>query len=118
MTEEKWTTVDRYITDLLVQPDAALDAALLASAEAGLPQHNVSANEGKLLLLLAQIRGRALSWRSARWAATARSGWRGRCLPMAASSRWKRTRSTPRSLGPTSRGPVWPKWLICASGAR
>ena len=55
MTQEQWTTVDRYITDLLVQPDPALDAALLASALNGLPQHNVSPNEGKLLLLLARI---------------------------------------------------------------
>jgi predicted O-methyltransferase YrrM len=57
MTQEKWTTVDRYITDLLVRPDPALDAALQASAAAGLPRHNVSPNEGKLLLLLAQILG-------------------------------------------------------------
>jgi predicted O-methyltransferase YrrM len=57
MTQEKWTTVDRYITDLLVGPDSTLDAALKASAAAGLPRHNVSPNEGKLLLLLAQILG-------------------------------------------------------------
>jgi len=37
MTETQWTDVDRYITDLLIGPDAALDAALDASAAAGLP---------------------------------------------------------------------------------
>ncbi|MBP5977352.1 O-methyltransferase [Brasilonema sp. CT11] len=55
MTQEQWTAVDRYITDLFVPPDAALDATLQTSAAAGLPPHNVSPNQGKLLLLLAQI---------------------------------------------------------------
>ena len=27
MTQEQWTAVDRYLTDLLVRPDAALEAA-------------------------------------------------------------------------------------------
>ncbi len=57
MTQEQWTAVDRYITDLLVPPDPALDAAIQASAAAGLPPHNVSPNQGKLLLLLAQVQG-------------------------------------------------------------
>ncbi|MBD1996637.1 O-methyltransferase [Leptolyngbya sp. FACHB-541] len=55
MTQEKWTAVDRYITDILVPPDPALDAALQASDAAGLPPHNVSPNQGKLLMLLALI---------------------------------------------------------------
>ncbi len=55
MAQEQWTAVDRYITDLLGPPDPALDAALQATAAAGLPPHNVSPNQGKLLLLLAQL---------------------------------------------------------------
>jgi predicted O-methyltransferase YrrM len=55
MTQSQWTAVDRYITDLLVPADPALDAALEASALAGLPPIHVSPNQGKLLLLLAQI---------------------------------------------------------------
>jgi len=55
--QDQWTAVDRYITDLLVPPDSVLDATLQASAEAGLPPHNVSPNQGKLLLLLAQAQG-------------------------------------------------------------
>jgi predicted O-methyltransferase YrrM len=55
MTQQQWTAVDRYITDLLVPADPALDAALQASAAAGLPPHNVSPNQGKLLLLLARV---------------------------------------------------------------
>ena len=55
MTQELWTEVDRYITDLLIPSDPVLDAALQASDAAGLPPHNVSQNQGKLLMLLALI---------------------------------------------------------------
>ena len=55
MTQERWTAVERYITDLLVPPDFALDEALRASAAAGLPPIHVSPNEGKLLQLLARV---------------------------------------------------------------
>jgi predicted O-methyltransferase YrrM len=57
MTKELWTAVDRYLTDCLVPPDAALDAALATSATAGLPEIAVSPNHGKLLHLLAKIQG-------------------------------------------------------------
>lgn len=57
MTQEQWTAVDRYITDLFVPSDPALDAALQASADAGLPPHHVAPNQGKLLAILAQSIG-------------------------------------------------------------
>jgi predicted O-methyltransferase YrrM len=57
MTQEQWTAVDRYITEVLVPGDAALEAALEASAAAGLPPINVTPNQGKLLMLLALIQG-------------------------------------------------------------
>jgi predicted O-methyltransferase YrrM len=57
MTQETWTAVDRYLTELLVQPDEALDAALNASAAAGLPAISVSPPQGKLLQLLARVQG-------------------------------------------------------------
>ncbi|MBD2514763.1 O-methyltransferase [Nostoc sp. FACHB-973] len=57
MNQAQWTAVDSYLTDLFVPPDPVLDAALEASAAAGLPPHNVSPNQGKLLLLLAQLQG-------------------------------------------------------------
>src|SRR5207302_1334665 len=44
-------------TDLLAPADAALDAALRDSAAAGLPPIHVSANQGKLLMLLARSIG-------------------------------------------------------------
>ena len=57
MTEDIWTTVERYISDTVVRPDAALDAALAASDAAGLPAINVSPNQGKLLQMLALMIG-------------------------------------------------------------
>jgi len=57
MTQELWTTVERYITHLLVPSDPALDGALEASAASGLPPINVSPNQGKLLMLLARLQG-------------------------------------------------------------
>lgn len=57
MAEEQWAAVDQYFTELLVRPDAALDAALRANAEAGLPAHDVSATQGKLLELLVRLHG-------------------------------------------------------------
>jgi predicted O-methyltransferase YrrM len=53
----RWTAVDRYLSDLLVPADAALEAALRACVEAGLPPIQVSPPQGKLLHLLAKIQG-------------------------------------------------------------
>jgi predicted O-methyltransferase YrrM len=57
MTQEQWTSVDAYISGLLVPSDPALDAALASSTAAGLPAINVAPNQGKLLHLLARIHG-------------------------------------------------------------
>jgi predicted O-methyltransferase YrrM len=57
MSAKTWTAVDDYLNDLIVRPDAALDAALEASAAGGLPQIAVSAPQGKLLHLLARAMG-------------------------------------------------------------
>ncbi len=55
--KQQWTAVDRYIADLLVPSDPALQAALEASQAAGLPPINVAPNQGKLLTLLARAVG-------------------------------------------------------------
>jgi predicted O-methyltransferase YrrM len=57
MSQEQWTAVDRYLSDLLIPSDQALEAALQASAAAGLPAINVSPTQGKLLHLLARLQG-------------------------------------------------------------
>ena len=84
MSKDQWTLVDQYIEGLFVGADPALEAALAASTAAGLPSIAVSPSQGKLLYLLARPSARGGSSRSARSAATARSGWRGRCRPRAA----------------------------------
>lgn len=57
MSQETWTSVDRYLADLLLPPDPALDAALASSAAAGLPPIQVSALQGRLLHLFARMVG-------------------------------------------------------------
>src|SRR5436305_13730529 len=51
---EQWEAVDRYFADLLVRPDAALEASLEASAAAGLPEISITPSQGKLLWMLAR----------------------------------------------------------------
>jgi predicted O-methyltransferase YrrM len=55
MTQQQWTAVDRYLCEMFLPPDPILDAVLKTSAEAGLPEINVSPNQGKFLMILAQI---------------------------------------------------------------
>ena len=54
MNQEQWNTVDQYFDGLFAPPDAVLEAALAATAEAGLPAINVSPTQGKLLHILAK----------------------------------------------------------------
>lgn len=56
-TRELLRDIDAYVEGLFAPPDEALEAALRDSREAGLPEINVSASEGKLLQLLTQIAG-------------------------------------------------------------
>src|SRR4051794_10228411 len=54
MSETRWSDVDRYLAQQLLPDDPVLEAALEASAAAGLPAINVSPNQGMLLQLLAR----------------------------------------------------------------
>ena len=57
MSEELWSAVDSYLVERLLGADPVLDAALKANADAGLPSIDVSPTQGKLLHLLARMRG-------------------------------------------------------------
>jgi predicted O-methyltransferase YrrM len=57
MADQPWGAVDKYLCDLLLEPDPSLDAALEASREGGLPAINVAPNQGKLLNLLVRSLG-------------------------------------------------------------
>jgi predicted O-methyltransferase YrrM len=57
MSEKLWAEVDDYFNSLLLPPDPALEVALEASKAAGLPSIAVAPNQGRLLMLLAKMRG-------------------------------------------------------------
>jgi predicted O-methyltransferase YrrM len=57
MSQDQWTAVDEYLTQLLVPQDPVLDGVLHASEQAGLPAIHVAPNQGKLLMLFAQMIG-------------------------------------------------------------
>jgi predicted O-methyltransferase YrrM len=57
MSRDRWAAVDRYVADLLLPADPMLEAALAANAAAGLPAHDVSPAQGRLLELLARMCG-------------------------------------------------------------
>ncbi|GAA2740397.1 O-methyltransferase [Kitasatospora cinereorecta] len=57
MSQQQWTAVDEYFSEVLIGPDEALESALAAADAAGLPHINVAPNQGKLLQLLARTQG-------------------------------------------------------------
>jgi predicted O-methyltransferase YrrM len=57
MSQDTWDDVDRYIDEQLIGADPALDAAIAASVDAGLPPIAVTPSQGKLLYLLARSIG-------------------------------------------------------------
>lgn len=60
MSEERWSGVDRYFEDALVERDPALEAALRSAVEElGWREGSVSPAQGKLLHLLARAVGAA-----------------------------------------------------------
>ena len=54
---DAWQAVDDFFAAHLIDPDPALEAAREAAAAAGLPAHDVTPAEGKLLHLLARATG-------------------------------------------------------------
>jgi predicted O-methyltransferase YrrM len=57
MNQDAFTAVDDYLVGALLDADPVLDQALADSRAAGLPAINVAPNQGKLLMLLAQMAG-------------------------------------------------------------
>ncbi len=55
--QKLWAAVERYVVDSVIGSDPVLDEVLRANAAAGLPTIDVAPTEGKLLYLLAKIRG-------------------------------------------------------------
>jgi predicted O-methyltransferase YrrM len=57
MSEPMWRAVDEYFNEALIPADPVLEAATRRSAAEGLPDIAVAPNQGRLLNLLARIRG-------------------------------------------------------------
>ncbi len=57
MTQDVWTAVDTYFTEKLFPDDPVQEATLQASADARLAPINVTAAQGKFLMLLAKAIG-------------------------------------------------------------
>jgi len=57
VTQERWSAVDGFIEELLIDSDPALEAALAASAKAGLPAIALSPAQAKMLHRLARVHG-------------------------------------------------------------
>jgi predicted O-methyltransferase YrrM len=57
MARGLWDEVDRYLDALFAPPDADLESALEASRSAGLPDHQISPCQGRLLEILARTVG-------------------------------------------------------------
>src|SRR6185312_6100120 len=55
--EKQWEDVDQYLIGLFVPDDAVLGETFRTSDAAGLPRIAVSANQGKLLMILAKSCG-------------------------------------------------------------
>ncbi|AJT42475.1 O-methyltransferase [Psychromicrobium lacuslunae] len=53
----EWLTVEHYLSDTLLKPDAALEQAVADAAAAGMPAIEVAPTAGKFLMLLARISG-------------------------------------------------------------
>lgn len=56
-SQKLWANVDRYFGERLAAPDPALEAALTANHDAGLPTIDVTPLQGKFLELLVRISG-------------------------------------------------------------
>jgi predicted O-methyltransferase YrrM len=57
MADERWNLLDDYLAGELLPTDAALDGAVRAGMDAGMPQIQVSPTQGKMLYLLARMVG-------------------------------------------------------------
>jgi predicted O-methyltransferase YrrM len=85
MTDRRWIAVDGYAAELLLADDAALEAALRASAAARLPAHGVSPLMGRLLELLARACGARRVLEIGTLGGYSGSGSRGRSGPVGVS---------------------------------
>ena len=85
MPQPKWSEVDAYFNDRLKLSDPALEAVLKANAAAGLPAIDVSPRRASFCICSPEWFAHPAFSRSARSAATARSGSPAPCRRRAGS---------------------------------
>lgn len=79
-----WRKVDEYLEDRLIQRDPILEQVLLENRKAGIPAHDVSPLQGKLLHLLVRMHGaKRILEIGTLGGFIVPSGWRERCRPTA-----------------------------------
>ena len=109
MSENTWSAVDDYLSDVLLGTDPVLDATVARADAAGLPSIQVSATQGKQLMLLARAIGarRVLEVGHARRIQRHLAGSRAACRR---TPRHLRDRPDPRrdGAGEPGRGRAWP----------
>ena len=99
--------IEQYIQSLFIAPDPALTQNLAGAAAAGLPEIQVSPNQGKLLYLLTKMSGarRILEIGTLGGYSTT---WLARALPDGGTLvSLELDPSTPTSRGETSIAPAW-----------
>jgi len=57
MNQATWTAVDEFVSEVMIGPDVVQKETLRRNAEEELPSIDVAPNQGKMLYLLAKIRG-------------------------------------------------------------
>lgn len=74
--QQQWSAVDNFMISSLIPEDDILSQVLENNKRAGLPEHDVAANQGQLLALLVRITQARRIPKLARSAPIALSGWR------------------------------------------
>lgn len=97
--QQQWSAVDNYLIKALIPSDPVLDRVLENNHRAGLPAHDVAANQGQFLALLVRLTQAkrileigTLGGYSTIWMAR-------ELLQTANSSPWRPTRIMPRWRG-------------------
>ena len=53
--QQQWSAVDNYMISSLIPEDEVLEKVLENNKRAGLPEHDVAANQGQLLALFVRM---------------------------------------------------------------
>jgi predicted O-methyltransferase YrrM len=105
--QQQWSAVDNFMISSLIPQDDVLQQVLENNKRAGLPEHDVAANQGQLLALFVRMTQARRVLEIGTLGAYS-SIWMARALPLTGSSSpWKQTRPMLMSL---DRIFIWQVW--------